>query len=67
MSPATCAELDERVGAFLERPFEGDWPYLWLGATYVRSRQGGRVVSVAVVVTVAVNRAMPRPPVWSGR
>ena len=25
-----CAELDERVGAFLDRPIEGEWPYLWL-------------------------------------
>lgn len=23
-----CAELDERVGTFLERPIEGEWPYL---------------------------------------
>ena len=23
-----CAEIDERVGAFLNRPIEGDWPYL---------------------------------------
>jgi transposase-like protein len=23
-----CAELDERVGAFLSRPLEGEWPYL---------------------------------------
>src|SRR5512134_1121084 len=22
-----CAEIDERVGAFLNRPIEGDWPY----------------------------------------
>ena len=28
-----CAELDERVGAFLSRPIEGEWPYLWLNAT----------------------------------
>ena len=36
-----CAELDERVGAFLSRPIEGEWPYLWLDATYVRVRQPG--------------------------
>jgi transposase-like protein len=50
-----CAELDERVGAFLNRPIEGEWPYLWLDATYVKARQAGRIVSVAAIVAVAVN------------
>ena len=50
-----CAELDERVSAFLERPIEGDWPYLWIDATYVKTREAGRIVSVAVIVAVAVN------------
>src|SRR5881392_2703302 len=50
-----CGELDERVGAFLNRPIEGDWPYLWIDATYVKTRQAGRVVSVAVIIAVAVN------------
>ena len=44
-----CEELDERVHAFLERPIEGDWPYLWIGATYVKTREAGRIVSVAVI------------------
>jgi transposase-like protein len=35
-----CAELDERVRAFLDRPIEGNWPYLWLDATYSRVAQG---------------------------
>jgi putative transposase len=50
-----CAEIDERVAAFLERPLEGDWPYLWIDATYVKVRQNGRIVSVAVIVAVGVN------------
>ena len=50
-----CEEIDERVKAFLDRPIEGDWPYLWLDATYVKVRENGRVVSVAVIVAVAVN------------
>ena len=50
-----CAELDERVTAFLERPIEGDWPYLWIDATYVKTREAGRIVSVAVIVAVGVN------------
>ena len=36
-----CEEIDERVQTFLERPIEGDWPYLWIDATYVKSRQAG--------------------------
>lgn len=50
-----CGEIDERVNAFLERPLEGDWPYLWIDATYVRVRQAGRVQTVAVIIAVAVN------------
>lgn len=50
-----CEEIDERVNAFLERPLEGDWPYLWIDATYVKVRQSGRIVSVAAIIAVAVN------------
>lgn len=49
-----CGEIDERVNAFLGRPLEGDWPYLWIDATYVKVRQAGRIVSVAVIIAVAV-------------
>jgi transposase-like protein len=50
-----CEEIDERVQAFLSRPIEGDWPYLWIDATYVKQRQAGRIVSVAVIVAVGAN------------
>jgi putative transposase len=50
-----CGEIDERVGAFLNRPIEGDWPYLWIDATYVKVRQAGRIVSVAVIIAIGVN------------
>jgi putative transposase len=50
-----CEEIDERVNAFLDRPIEGDWPYLWIDATYVKVRQAGRIVSVAVIIAVGVN------------
>ena len=49
-----CAEIDDKIEAFLNRPLEGDWPYLWLDATYVKVRANGRIVSVAVIVAVAV-------------
>ena len=50
-----CEEIDGRVKTFLERPIEGDWPYLWIDATYVKARQNGRIVSVAVIIAVGVN------------
>jgi len=50
-----CEEIDERVNAFLDRPIEGDWPYLWIDATYVKVRQNGRIVSVATIIAVGVN------------
>ena len=50
-----CKDIDERVGGFLDRPLTGDWPYLWLDATYLKQREGGRIVSVAAIIAVAVN------------
>jgi putative transposase len=50
-----CAEIDTRVNAFLSRPLEGAWPYLWLDATYIKVRECGRIISRAVIVAVAVN------------
>ena len=48
-------EIDERVNAFLARPIEGPWPYLWIDATYVKVREAGRIVSLAVIIAVGVN------------
>jgi transposase-like protein len=71
-----CEEIDGKVKAFLERPIEGDWPYLWIDATYLKVRRGGRIVSVAVIIAVGVNsdgrrevlawRSAPRRPSRSG-
>src|ERR671916_110619 len=49
------AEIDKRVSAFLSRPLEGAWPYLWIDATYIKAREAGRIVSTAVIIAVAVN------------
>jgi putative transposase len=49
-----CKEIDERVGAFLKRPLAGEWPYLWLDATYLKVRESGRIVSVAAIIAMAV-------------
>jgi len=50
-----CEEIDEKVKPFLGRPIEGDWPYVWLDATYVKVRRGGRIVSTAIAVAIGVN------------
>src|ERR1035441_9298700 len=50
-----CEDIDGRVKAFLHRPIQGDWPYLWIDATYVKQRDNGRIVSAAVIVAVGVN------------
>lgn len=49
-----CKDIDDRVNAFLDRPIEGEWPYLWLDATYLKVCDGGRIVSVAAIIAVAV-------------
>lgn len=47
-----CEGIDRRAKAFLDRPIEGDWPYLWTDATYLKIHQAGCIVSVAVIVAV---------------
>jgi transposase-like protein len=50
-----CEEIDDKVKAFLDRPIEGDWPYLWVDGTYLKVRRGGRIISVAAIIAVGVN------------
>ena len=50
-----CEEIDGKVKTFLNRPLEGDWPYLWIDATYLKVRRGGRIVSIAVIIAIGVN------------
>lgn len=50
-----CAALDAEVEAFRSRPLaDTGYPYLWLDATYLKVREGGRVVSMAALVAVGV-------------
>ena len=53
--PRLCTEIHKRVRDFLARPIEGDRPYPWLDATYVKVREAGRIVPVAVTIAVGVN------------
>ena len=48
-------EIDERVDAFLSRPLESEWPYVWIDATYVKAREAGRIVLTATIIAVGVN------------
>jgi len=43
------------VEQFRSRPLEGPYTYIWLDAHVQRSREGGRIVNVAVVIAVGVN------------
>jgi len=49
-----CATLDAEVERFRTRPLTGQYPYLWVDATYLKVRQDGRVVSIAVVIAIGV-------------
>ena len=50
-----CTELDAEVERFRTRPLPDAYPYLWVDATFVKTRVDGRVVSQAVVVAVGVS------------
>jgi putative transposase len=49
------AVLDGQVEAFRKRRLEGEFAYVWLDATYLKVREGGRIVSKAVLVAFGVN------------
>jgi transposase-like protein len=56
-----CAALDAEVEVFRGRSLEGeDHPYLWLDATYVKVRDGGRVVNMAALVAIGVAKSGER-------
>jgi putative transposase len=60
-----CKGIGDRVGEFLNRPLTGDWPYVWLDATDLKVRQGGRIVPVAAIIAVAANTAGRREIIGS--
>lgn len=57
---ALCAELDAEVERFRSRPLTDAYPYIWLDATYLKGRQEGRIVALAVVIAIGVNAATGR-------
>jgi len=65
-APAQAGDIDERVNAFLDRPVEGEWRYLWRDATYRKVREGGGIVSIAAIIAVAVTTEGRREIVGPG-
>ena len=59
-----CAEIGGPVQAFLNRPTGGSWPHLWIDAAYLKIREAGRIVSVAVAVNA---ERRPRGAAHGGR
>jgi putative transposase len=49
-----CARLDQEVQRFRERAITEPVRYMWLDATYVKVRQSGSVVSMALVLAIGV-------------
>jgi transposase-like protein len=48
--------LDAQVESFRNRRLDAEaYPYVWLDAMYVKSREDGRIANVAVIVATAVN------------
>ena len=47
--------VSEEAETFRTRPIEGEHPYVWPGATYMRCRTGGRYASVALVTAIGLS------------
>lgn len=50
-----CQLLDQHVKEFRERPLTAQYPYVWLDATYVKIRDGGRVKSQAFIIAIGLS------------
>ena len=55
-----CGGLDEEVESWRNRPLLWRYPYLWLDATYIKTREGGRVISQAVIIAYGVRETGER-------
>ena len=55
-----CAELDKEIRLFLQRPLTGRYPYIWLDAIYLKVREDGRVVNMALVIATGVKETGER-------
>lgn len=55
-----CKELDEVVEPFRNRPLEGQYPFIWLDALYLKVRHNHRIVSQALVIATGVRESGER-------
>jgi putative transposase len=55
-----CKELDEVVERFRSRPLEGQYPFVWLDALYLKVRDNHRIVSQALVIATGVRETGER-------
>ncbi len=55
-----CVELDSEVERFRNRRLEGEYPYIWLDATFLKQREDGRVQNKAMVIAVGVRESGDR-------
>jgi transposase-like protein len=55
-----CKELDEVVEPFRNRPLDGQYPFVWLDALYLKVRHNHRIVSQALVIATGVRESGER-------
>ena len=55
-----CQDIDLKVKVFQDRQIEGEWPYVWLDALYIKVRESDRIVSKACIVAIGVNETGQR-------
>lgn len=52
-----CAELDEPIRAFRERPLDRYYPFLVVDAMYVKVRERGRIVSKGLLIALGISES----------
>jgi transposase-like protein len=50
-----CKDLDVEVNKFRKRPLTEDYPFLYVDATYFKTRENHRTISKALFVALAIN------------
>ena len=61
-----CKDLDKEVESFRNRPLEEEYPFLTLDATYFKVRENHRIISKALMVALATNKAGHREIIGFG-